>query len=77
MSHRRKMGDIKKAKQTFARAGHRAIWYNEEKRRWIRFYKSKRAKYLRNLSNRKVRRTKDIPNGGSYRRTFDYWWELD
>ena len=77
MSHRRKMGDIKKAKQTFARAGHYAIWYNEEKHMWVRFYKSKRGKYLRKLSNRKVRRTKYIPNGSSYKRNFDYWWELD
>lgn len=70
MSHRRKMGDIKRLKK--ARS-----WYDESKGFWKRIYTPRIGKYLRKLSNRKVRRTKYIPNGSSYKRNFDYWWELD
>ena len=39
---------------------------------------SKRQKYMKRLSNKRLRRG-DIPNGskGQYRRALDYWWELD
>lgn len=55
------------------------VWYNDKKGRYIRYYPSNvtgYTKYLRRLSNRKVRKTKDIPNGNAYKRVFDYWWEL-
>lgn len=39
---------------------------------------SNRQTFLKTYSNRKVRRYKgDIHNGNSYRRHFDYAWELD
>lgn len=34
------------------------------------------TKYLRRLSNRKVRKSKDIYNYGAYRKLYDYWWTL-
>ena len=74
MSHRRKMGDIKRLKK--AQVGY-ASWYDESRGFWRRIYAPRRGKYLRKLSNRKVRRTRYIPNGSLYKRNFDYWWELD
>lgn len=46
---------------------------------YIKFPKnSNRQTFLKTYSNRKVRRYKgDIRNGNSYRRHFDYAWELD
>lgn len=54
-------------------------WYDEKKKRYRRSESSRKSakhKYYRKISNRKVRRSKDVPNGGKYRRVFDYWWEL-
>ena len=54
-------------------------WYDEKKKTYRKMESSKesaRKKYLRKVSNRKVRRSKDVPNGNKYRRFFDYWWEL-
>jgi hypothetical protein len=28
------------------------------------------------LSNRRVRKSKDIYNNGTYRKLYDYWWTL-
>ena len=40
------------------------VWYDEEKNRYIRYWRSghrsKYCKYCQNQSNRKVRRTKDV-----------------
>ena len=46
--------------------------------RYKRFtYKPGKKKYLRKLSNNKVRKAKDLSSKGSgYRRLFDYWWSL-
>ena len=54
-----------------------AAWYDEDKKRYVRYYRGKRSKYLKTRSNRNFRhdRTKDIQNCG-YRKTFDFWWEL-
>ena len=55
-------------------------WYNEEKGRYIRFYargSHGSTKWLRTVANHKVRRAKNVPQGGGYRRVYDYWWELD
>lgn len=45
--------------------------------RYKRSYNPRRAKYIKNLCNRKLRRTKkDIPSKGGYRRINEYWWLL-
>lgn len=49
-----------------------------------RFYRGKhrnsRSSYYKKISNRTVRRTPidvEIPDGGGYRRRYDYWWTVD
>ena len=52
-------------------------WYNEEKKRYIRYYRGSRSKYLKKLGNRRVRRDRTrVLNNGEYRKVFDFWWEL-
>lgn len=34
------------------------------------------TKYLRRLSNRKVRKSKDVHRHGDYKKLYDYWWTL-
>ena len=42
-----------------------------------RFYRGKRSKFLKRQSNKKIRRHQSyISNGGSYKKIFNYWWEL-
>ena len=41
-----------------------------------RYYRSRYAKYARVQSNRKVRRTRNVPQHCGYRRVFDFWWEI-
>lgn len=44
---------------------------------YIRFYRGKRSKYLKKLSNKKVRKYDgEISGKGGYKKLFDYWWEL-
>lgn len=43
-----------------------------------REYRGSRSKYLKRLSNRKLRRfAGEVGGRGGYRRLFDFWWELD
>ena len=54
-------------------------YYDTDKGRDIQYSPRRHtgyAKYLRKISNRKVRRNKDHYNNGLYRRLYDYWWEL-
>jgi hypothetical protein len=42
-----------------------------------RYYKGKRSKYLKQISNKKVRRCNDIPlKGNGFHKVYDYWYEL-
>lgn len=54
-------------------------YYNEKKKRYIKYSPSNTpgyAKSLRRISNRRVRKG-DIPlKGSSYKKMYDYWWEL-
>lgn len=53
------------------------VWYDNEKKRFIRAYRGSRSKYLKQLGNRRVRRIKDEDlSNGQYKKVFDYWWEL-
>lgn len=38
---------------------------------------TKRKQYYKRYSNKKVRKTKDIPNHKQYRKIFDLVWEID
>ncbi len=49
-----------------------------QKSYYKRFYRRRASKYLKRISNRKVRHYKgDIPYGSFYHKLYDYWWELD
>lgn len=58
----------------------RGVWYNVKEDRYIRYYPRKNtalSRYFRNQANRKVRRSKGEPlQNGSYRKAYDYWWNL-
>ena len=42
-----------------------------------RIYRGHRSKYLKRISNKKIRRyNKEIKSRGGYKRIFDYWWEM-
>lgn len=79
MSHRRKMEEKRKLKRLYkqtqysSRAG---AYYDEDKKRYMRWYAPRIGKYYRRISNKKVRRKKYLVNGNTYKRYFDYWWEL-
>lgn len=46
-------------------------WY------YKRYYRGKASMYLKRQASKKVRRkTEEIKKGGSYRKVFDFWWEL-
>lgn len=54
-------------------------YYNEKKKRFVRIYPSNTSgftKYLRRISNRRVRRSKELLNRCQYRKVYDYWWTL-
>jgi len=55
------------------------VWFNEDTGRYIKYTASKTpgyAKYLRKISNRKIRRIYNIGNFSNYKKHFDYWWTL-
>lgn len=82
MSHRRKSGDLKRLKRTYSATKNgwgAGVYYDEDKKRLIRYSpskKSSRPRYLRNQANRKVRKTLTALHHGQYRKIYDYWWEL-
>ena len=45
--------------------------------RYKRVYREKRSKYLKHVSNKKLRKAKNKPSkGSSYKRYYDFWWQL-
>ena len=53
------------------------VWYNEETGRYIRYWQPRRCKYYKNQANRAVRRYKEnLPDKGSYKRVYEYWWSI-
>ena len=74
----RKKHLIRTYKKTWHKYG-AGVWFDDSKG----FYKKHTpsntpgyAKALRRLSNRRVRRSKDFYNHGSYKKLYDYWWTL-
>lgn len=54
-------------------------YYSSDKKRYIKYHACRTpgyTKYLRRLSNRRVRKSDISINGSSYKRLYDYWWEL-
>ena len=60
----------------------RGPWFDEDKNRVVIGDRGKISKWLKNQSNKRLRRevlTEDsiLYRGSSYKKLFDYWWELD
>lgn len=83
MSHRRSHENrrrLKKLATATSKCFGGGAWYDEDKGRYIRYYArggNGYTKWLRTVANRRVRRAKNVPQGGGYRRVYDYWWEVD
>lgn len=55
------------------------VWFDEDKGRFIKYSGSNTpgyTKFLRKMSNKKVRKTADVGNFSSYKRLYDYKWIL-
>lgn len=83
MSYRRSKERNRRLKKLYEETKHSygsGAWYDEEKGRYIRYYPSSSTgytKYLRRISNRKIRRMKEMSlKGCQYKKAFDYWWTL-
>lgn len=79
MSHRRKMQERHKLKHLFKQTKNSLIgaYYDEDKKRYIRWYSPRIGKFYRKISNKRVRKTKYLPNGNSYKKNYDYEWNID
>jgi len=71
---------LKKVYQQTKNSYGRGVWYDTRKGRYIRYYprtNTSLSRYFRKQANRKVRRNKQEPlQYGSYRKIYDYWWNL-
>lgn len=71
---------LKKLYESTKHSYGRGAYYDTKKKRFIRYTarrKSAYPRFLRKKANRTVRRNKsESMNHGSYRKQFDYWWEL-
>ena len=79
MSYRRKQVERRKLKNLAKnRTGWRGgAYYDEEKKRYIRYWIGSRSKYWKRKCNRKVRRMKNLDGkGNSYRKMTEYRWEI-
>lgn len=82
MSHRRSKEErrrLKKlAKKTYpCYAG--GAYFDENKGRYVRLYISGRSgfpKYLRKMTNKRLRRSKETFKYSEYKKILDYWWTL-
>jgi len=55
------------------------LWYDEERDLYIRYWRGRRSKYLKNVGNRRFRKTdinKFIGKSNAHKKVFDFWWEL-
>lgn len=55
------------------------VYYDDQKQRYIRYSpnsKSGLTTLLKRVSNKKVRKAKEIHNHCQYKRLYDYWWNL-
>ncbi len=83
MGYHRSREQRRRLKKLYSKTGGfpGGAWYDEERDRYIRSYTSNHnhpgySKYLRRVSNRRVRRTKHALQNGQYRKVYDYWYEL-
>lgn len=69
-----------KLEKTYNKSGTRyypgGVYYDEELDRYFKYDLPRFAKYLRKVSNKKVRKAGNLGQRGNYRKLFDYKWEL-
>ena len=71
---KRRLQKLYNETKTFFGAG---AYFDDKKSRIIRFYiYPEGKKFLKKRSRRAVRRSKEKLNGASYKRLYDYWYEL-
>lgn len=54
-------------------------YYDARKRRFVRYWASNTpgyTKYLRRQTNKKIRRSDELYQGGLYKKAFEYWWAI-
>ena len=80
MSYQRKQEDKRRLKKLHDETKYNfatGAYFSERKDRLVRSYPSNTpglTKWLRRISNKKVRRNEDNLNNSLYKRIFDYWW---
>lgn len=79
MSHRRKEEENKRLKKLHDNKGN--AYYDEDKKRYIRYYDSGRKwcrkKALKRASARAIRYSKDsFQQHNRHKRLYEYWWSL-
>lgn len=74
MSYYRKLEDKRRLKKLASKNG--SVWYSEEDKRYLRWYKTPYWKYLKRESNKRIRQyTKK--DGFYSKKIFDIWWSYD
>ena len=85
MCYRRKQEEKRRLKLLFEKTKHNVgggAYFDEGKQRIVKYSLSNRGhgksltKFLKNESNRKIRRLHERLDRGSYKKIFDYWYEL-
>lgn len=82
MAYKQAQMRLKHLKRTYRKTRTRygaGVWYDKERDLYIKYSPSNTpgyTKYLRKMSNLKVRRSKEFYNYGSYKKLYDYWWTL-
>ena len=82
MSYQRTNENKNRLRKLLQHTSHKCVgcaYYDADKGRIVRIMASNTpgyTKYLRRRSNKRVRGLDDIANGTSYKKVFDYKWEL-
>lgn len=73
---KRRLKKLSEATEGYSPGG---AWYNPDKKRYVRYHGSNTpgyTKFLRRMSNRKVRKYGELLNNSLYKKAYDYWWIL-
>jgi hypothetical protein len=84
MSYKRKRDENRRLRKLYEQTHKHSYafggaWYNPRKGRYVRVTSSNRSGYpkrLRQMCNKRIRRTRDIPNGSAYKKVSEYQYLL-
>ena len=80
MGHKRSISEKKKMKKLHRQCADRyvpgGIYYDKEKKRYVRFWRGRRSKWLKNQCNRKIRRNKKAFYK-QHKKETEFWWNYD